>query len=489
MEYETIIGLEVHAQLSTRSKMFCSCSAEYQNSAPNTLVCEVCMGQPGVLPVINRRAVEMVVATGLALGCQIAEHTKFDRKNYPYPDLMKGYQISQYDQPIAYDGHLAIGDDGEEKEIRVERVHLEEDVAKLLHRSDNGDSYSLLDINRAGVPLMETVSEPDMRTPEQAKAYLTELRSILRYIGVSTANMEKGSFRCDANISIRPKGAKELGPKVEVKNMNSFKAVFNALTFEERRQVERAEAGQRIAQETRGWNEDRGVTSSQRSKEGESDYRYFPDPDLPPVTIQRQWVEEIAASLPELPAARRRRFVEDYGLPLYDASLLTASKGMAEYFEEALTAGAGKGATGATDAKAVSNWLIGEMSRLLNESGIDIRDTRVAPRQLTELKGMVDDGTLSIGMARTVFEEMFATGGAPERIASERGLVQVTDADELGTVVAEAIAANPKPVADYLDGKQAAMGFLVGQVMKATRGSASPQVAATLVKQKLESLR
>ena len=486
MEYETIIGLEVHAQLLTRSKMFCSCSAEYQNLAPNTLVCEVCMGQPGVLPVINRRAVEMVVATGLALGCQIAQHTKFDRKNYPYPDLMKGYQISQYDQPIAYGGRLAIDDDGEEKEIRVERVHLEEDVAKLLHRSDNGDSYSLLDINRAGVPLMETVSEPDMRTPGQAKAYLTELRSILRYIGVSTANMEEGSFRCDANISIRPKGATELGPKVEVKNMNSFKAVFNALRFEERRQVERAEAGQRIAQETRGWNEDRGVTSSQRSKEGESDYRYFPDPDLPPVTVQRQWVEEIAASLPELPAARRRRFVEDYGLPLYDARLLTASKGMADYFEEALTAGAGNGAT---DAKAISNWLIGEMSRLLNESGIDIGDTRVGPRQLTELQGMVDEGTLSIGMARTVFEEMFATGGAPEQIASERGLVQVTDADELGTVVAEAITANPKPVADYLDGKQAAMGFLVGQVMKATRGSASPQVAATLVKQKLESLR
>ena len=490
MEYETVIGLEVHAQLLTKSKMFCSCAAEYQHAPPNTLVCEVCMGQPGVLPVINARAVEFVIATGLALGCTIARHTKFDRKNYPYPDLMKGYQISQYDQPIASGGRLVIEADRGETEIRVTRVHLEEDVAKLLHRGDGNDgSYSLLDINRAGVPLMETVSEPDMRTPEEARSYLTQLRSILRYIGVSTANMEEGSFRCDANISVRPKGSAELGPKVEVKNMNSFRSVYNALKFEQKRQTRMAAEGERIAQETRGWDEDRGVTSSQRSKEGESDYRYFPDPDLPPLSIDPAWVEEVRRALPELPTVRKERFVADYALPLYDAGLLTGSKGMADYFESVLDAVPLDGEALQSRAKNVSNWLLGEMSKLLNETGAEIDGVKIEPASLVELLDLVDDGTLSIGMARTVLATMFETGGSPKAIAARAGLEQVTDSDTLLPVVDEAISANPDPVADYLGGKETAMRFLVGQVMKITRGSADPKLAQKLVKEKLEAMR
>ena len=490
MEYETIIGLEVHAQLLTKSKMFCSCAAEYQREPPNTVVCEVCMGQPGVLPVINRRAVELVIATGLALDCKIARHTKFDRKNYPYPDLMKGYQISQYDQPIASGGCLVIDADRGEREVRVTRVHLEEDVAKLLHRTGpDGGRYSLLDINRSGVPLMETVSEPDLRTPEEARAYLTELRSILRYIGASTANMEEGSFRCDANVSIRPRGSPGLGPRVEVKNMNSFRSVYNALIFEQDRQVKLAEAGERIAQETRGWDEDRGVSASQRSKEEESDYRYFPDPDLPLLSIDPAWVDAVRRSLPELPNARKDRFVREYALPLYDARLLTVSKEMADYFETVIGVKPLAGEAQQRHAKSVSNWLLGEMSRLLNESGTDIEDVKIEPWHLAELIGLVDDATLSIGMARTVFETMFNTGGPPKRIAEEAGLMQVTDMDTLRPAVNETISANPRPVADYLGGKETAMRFLVGQVMKITRGSANPKLAQKLVKEKLESMR
>ena len=334
MGYEAVIGLEVHSQLLTNSKMFCSCRSGYQDAPPNTVVCEVCMGMPGVLPVINRRAVELVIQTGLALDCTIGRYTRFDRKNYPYPDLMKGYQISQYDQPIAANGRLLVEVDGTSRPVGITRVHLEEDVARLAHRNGSGgEAYSLLDINRAGVPLMEIVSEPDMRTPEEARSYLTFLRSIIRYIGASKANMEEGSFRCDANISIRPEGATELGTKVEVKNMNSLRSVYNALDYEKERQTRLAEAGERIVQETRGWVEGRDVTVSQRTKEYDSDYRYFPEPDLPPVAIDPEWVEEVRSRLPELPQARRARFVEEYGLPAYDAGLLTASKATADFFE------------------------------------------------------------------------------------------------------------------------------------------------------------
>ena len=448
------------------------------------------MGMPGVLPVINKRAVELVIRTGLALGCEIASSTKFDRKNYPYPDLMKGYQISQYDLPIAEKGSLTIEVNGESKRVRITRVHLEEDVAKLLHRSEqHGEGYSLLDVNRAGVPLMEVVSEPDMRCPEEARTYLTRLHSILQYIGASTANMEEGSFRCDANISIRPLGAEELGAKVEVKNMNSFRSVYRALQYEAERQMRAADEGERIVQETRGWSDERGVTFSQRSKEYASDYRYFPEPDLPPLLIGADWISEIGESLPELPQARESRFVAQYGLPSYDAELLTSNRAMADYFEAALEAAPPDTDSRRNLAKQVSNWILGELSRLLNLANARIADVKIRPQHLVEMVELISSGVLSTSMAKTVFEEMFNTGRTPRRIAEETGMAQISDADAIGTAVEEAIASNPQPVDDYLNGKEAAMRFLVGQVMKITRGKANPQLAGEALRQQLESLR
>lgn len=489
MEYETVIGLEVHAQLLTNSKMFCACSADYQNAAPNTVVCEVCMAQPGVLPVANRRAVELVIATGLAVGCTIAENTKFDRKNYPYPDLMKGYQISQYDMPIASNGTLRIRTENGDKVVRINRVHLEEDVARLIHRSKNGQSYSLLDVNRSGVPLMETVSEPDLRTPDEARAYLTSLRSIFRYIGASKANMEEGSFRCDANISVRKKGETGLGPKVEVKNMNSFRSVFNALEYEQKRQINLVEAGERIIQETRGWNENQETTESQRSKEGESDYRYFPDPDLPSIKIGASLVDEIRCQLPELPEARTNRFVTDYGLSLYDARLLTSSKHLADYFE--LVVGSNELSEKDLNrrAKSVGNWMLGEMTRLLKEAGKNIETVKIRPQHLSELIDLVDAGTLSNTMARSVFELMFKTGSTPKDIAERDELVQLGDADSLQPMVNQAVLENPDTVSDYLGGKDTALRYLVGQIMKTTRGKANPTVVTELLTEKLEQIR
>ncbi len=489
VNYEVVIGLEVHSQLLTKSKMFCSCGADYQDASPNTMVCEVCMGMPGVLPVINRRAVELVIATGLALECSISRETKFDRKNYPYPDLMKGYQISQYDQPIAKNGKLTVQVDEGEKTVGITRVHLEEDVAKLLHRNgSNGDGYSLLDINRAGVPLMETVSEPDMRSPDEAKAYLTTLHTILRYIGASTANMEEGSFRCDANISVRPEGSDELGAKVEVKNMNSFRSVHAALEYETGRQIRMAREGERIEQETRGWVDDRGVTVSQRSKEYASDYRYFPEPDLPLVVIEPGWVDEIRATLPELPQAKKARFIDQYALSSYDAGLLTTSKGTADFFETVLETGPGSPETRPW-AKSVSNWMLGEVARLLNETGTEIQHIKVKPQHLAELIELVEAGTLSNNMAKTVFEEMFATGRPPKELADEQGMVQLSEEDSVRPAVEEAVSANEEAVADYLNGKDGAMRYLIGQVMRITKGKANPQVASKLVKEKLESRR
>ncbi len=487
MEYEVIIGLEVHAQLLTESKMFCGCSASYQDAPPNERVCPICMGMPGVLPVINEKAIEHVVRTGLALDCEIAEFTKFDRKNYPYPDLMKGYQISQYDLPIARNGSLMIEGDGHEKRVGITRVHLEEDVAKLLHRAEFGEAYSLLDINRAGVPLMEIVTEPDMRSPDEARSYLTRLHSILQYIGVSTANMEEGSFRCDANISIRPRGSAGLGPKVEVKNMNSFRAVYRALQYETERQTHAAQEGQRIVQETRGWVEERGATVSQRTKEYASDYRYFPEPDLPPIVIESKWVKEIAASLPELPLAKKARFVAEYGLPEYDASLLTASRAVADYFEAAVKAG--NADSERQLAKSASNWMLVEMSRLLNASGTDISAVRIQPAHLVELIQMVEGGKLNNLMAKSVFEEMFNTGKPPSAIAEASGMAQISDTEAISAAVEEAIAKNPNPVNDFLNGKETALQFLVGQVMRITRGKANPQLAQQLLRRKLESMR
>ena len=490
MQYETVIGLEVHSQLATESKMFCSCEAGYQDAGPNTTVCEVCMGMPGVLPVINKKAVEFVIATGLALDCTISSYTKFDRKNYPYPDLMKGYQISQYDQPVATNGNLTVDVDGSEKSVGITRVHLEEDVAKLLHQhGPDGDRYSLVDVNRAGVPLMEIVSEPDMRTPEQARSYLTTIHSILRYLGVSTANMEDGSFRCDANISVRPDGSEKMGAKVEVKNMNSFRSVFNALVYETERQVGLAEEGQKIEQETRGWVDDRGVTVSQRTKEYASDYRYFPEPDLPPVAIDPAWVDQVKHTLPELPEARKDRFIEQYGLPLYDSGLLTASKSTADFFESVLSERPASGDRRDHIAKSVSNWMLSDLTRLLNSSGTEIEDVNITPGHLLDLLDLVDAGTLSTGMARTVFEEMFVTGGAPQQIVKESDMTQISDAESVRPVVDEAVESNPEAVADYLGGKETAIRFLVGQVMRVTKGKANPQLVGKLVNEKLESLR
>ncbi len=487
-KYEAVIGLEVHAQLLTRSKMFCSCPSDYIQAAPNTVVCPVCLGMPGTLPVINSKAVEFVIMTGLALNSEIAEATQFHRKNYPYPDLMKGYQISQYDGPIANGGWLDIEVDGAPRRIQITRVHLEEDVAKLQHRqAADGEDYSLVDVNRSGSPLMETVSEPDMRSPEEARQYLVNLRAILQYLGVSTGNMEDGSFRCDANISIRPANSQELFPKVEVKNMNSLRAVYRALQYEEERQIQVVEEGGQVVQETRGWVEDRGVTFSQRTKEFAHDYRYFPEPDLPPLSISRQWVDDIRARLPELPGARRDRFISMYELPAYDASQLTSSKATADFFEESLKAKETQPSALAAKAKAVGNWMLGDLAGLVNASGADLAESNITPGHLREFTDLIDAGTISGPAAKTVLEEMFKSGKQAQAIAQEQGLTQISDAGELDGTVAEILERNEQAVQDYLGGKETALKFLVGQVMKETRGRASPALVNQMLEEKLAS--
>jgi len=487
MNYETIIGLEVHAQLLTKSKMFCHCSGDYINAPPNTHVCPVCLGMPGVLPTINQQAVEYTIMTALALHCTISNYTKFDRKNYPYPDLMKGYQISQYDAPFGHGGWLTIEVDGQKKKVGITRVHLEEDVAKLIHCTfPEGESYSLVDVNRAGVPLMEIVGEPDLRSPEEARQYLVKLRSILQYLGVSTGNMEEGSFRCDANVSIRPENSPEPMAKVEVKNMNSFKAVYRALEYEAKRQRRLAAEGRRLMQETRGWVEEKGRTVSQRSKEYAHDYRYFPEPDLPPLVINREWVEEIRSKLPELPEARRERFVAEYELPLYDANLLTGSKVMADYFETCLQTGLPQSLSLPKRAKMVSNWLLGEFSRLLNATNTEITDCRVSPEQLCQLLDLMQKGSISGTSAKMVFEEMFNDGRDAADIITQRGLSQISETQEVEEVVNQVIATNAQAVGDYRAGKTQSLTFLVGQVMRATRGRANPKLVNELLKKKLE---
>ena len=489
-EYETVIGLEVHVQLQTRSKMFCSCRADYQNAAVNSRVCPVCLGLPGALPSINCKAVEYTIMTGLALNCRIPEHSKFDRKNYPYPDLMKGYQISQYDLPLAVDGHLDIELEDVRRSIEIERVHLEEDVAKLQHFPDaNGESYSLVDVNRSGVPLMEVVSAPGLRSAEEARTYLVTLHSILQYLGVSTANMQDGSFRCDANISIRPMGSTEFGTRTEVKNMNSFRSVYLALQFEAKRQRRVVEEGGRVAQETRGWVEEGNATVSQRSKEYAHDYRYFPEPDLPPLVIDGAWVEEIRGRIPELAPQRRARFVKQYGIPEYDASLLTGSKNMADYFEEALRQSAPTDVAPDNIAKSLSNWMLGDLSRLMNLENKDITELKVTPAHLIELVGLVAAGSINSTTAKTVLEETFYSGESPSKIVKEKGYTQITDSSAVKPAVAQVIAANPKAVADYLGGKGTATRFLVGQVMKITRGQANPELVNRLVQEGLAELK
>jgi aspartyl-tRNA(Asn)/glutamyl-tRNA(Gln) amidotransferase subunit B len=489
MNVETIIGLEVHAQLLTRSKMYCGCSADYAAAPPNTHVCPICMGMPGVLPVINRQAVEYTIMTALALKCTISEYTKFDRKNYPYPDLMKGYQISQYDAPIGKEGWLDIEVDGRERRIGITRVHLEEDVAKLLHRrGPDGEEYSLVDVNRSGVPLMEIVGEPDLRSPEEARQYLIKLRSILQYLGVSTGNMEEGSFRCDANISIRPEGGSNSMPKVEVKNMNSFRAVHQAMDYEAGRQRKAYSEGKKLVQETRGWVEEKGKTVAQRSKEYAHDYRYFPEPDLPPLMISREWVEEIRAKLPELPEDRRDRLMSEYGLSLYDASELTKNKDMADYFEESTKTDDYKKLPPEKAGKEVSNWLLGEISRIMNDNNIGIDDfkIKVEPAQTTRIAAMSSEGVVNISTAKLVMAEVFKTGKSAGEIIKERGLSQISDTGELEAAIAGVLNSNAQAVSDYRAGKETALKFLVGQVMRSTKGRANPVLAGDLLKKKLD---
>ncbi len=489
MEYETVIGLEVHVQLQTQSKMFCSCRADYQSAVENSRVCPVCLGLPGALPVINRRAVEYTIMTGLALNCDIPRLTKFDRKNYPYPDLMKGYQISQYDLPLAVDGHLDVEAEGAKTSVGVRRVHLEEDVAKLQHFPGDDGGYSLVDVNRSGVPLMEIVSEPDIRSAEEARSYLTTLHSLLQYLEVTTGNMQDGSFRCDANISLRPLGSTEFGNRTEIKNMNSFRSVFQALNYEIERQRRVLEDGGRVVQETRGWLEGRAVTVSQRSKEDAHDYRYFPEPDLPPLDIDPVWVEEIRGDLPELAPQRCVRFQEQYGLPEYDARLLTASRGMATYFEAAATGILPGGVSTEAHAKQVSNWMLGDLSGLLNQENRDIAESPVSPEHLVELIGLVGEGTISVSMAKTVLDEAYSSGVRPRQIVEERGYTQISDSSAVESAVREALDANPRAVADFLAGKDSAAKFLVGQVMKITRGQAKPDMVNRLVAGALDGKR
>ena len=490
-DFEPVIGLEVHAQLRTRSKMYCGCPADYQGASPNSRVCPVCLGLPGALPVINREAIQSIIMTGLALHCEIADYTKFDRKNYPYPDLMKGYQISQYDLPICIGGYIEINVDGVAKRVGIERVHMEEDVAKLFHRTDpaTGEAYSLLDVNRSGVPLMEMVGRPDLRSAEEARQYLMSYRSILQYLRVSTGSMEEGSFRCDANVSVRPRGSEAFGAKVEVKNMNSFRSVYRAIEFEVERQSRRLEQGERIVQETRGWVEERGVTMSLRSKEDANDYRYFPEPDLPPLNVERSWVAQIAELLPEMPAERRARYERDLGLSPYDAAQLTSSPGLADYYEDVLEHYTAAHGPSPAAAKAAANWIITELGRLSNEAHVDIEAGPLSAANLAELLGLIDNGTVGTTQAKAAMESMFATGKSAAETVAELGLTQITDAGAIAGAVAQAIADNPQAVQDYMNGKETAAKFLVGQVMKVTKGKANPGVVSDLIVEQLSAAK
>lgn len=479
MDFETVIGLEVHAQVQTQSKMFCRCSAEYSSAPPNTHVCPVCLGLPGVLPVINAAAIRKTVMTGLALNCEIPAVNKFDRKNYMYPDLMKGYQVSQYDLPIALSGSIVIEVDGRPQTVGITRVHLEEDTARLTHRVDDRGEYSLVDVNRAGTPLMEIVSEPDMRSPAEAREFLVALRRILRYIGASTANMEEGQFRCDANISQRSVDGTVVGPKVEIKNMNSFRSVERALQFEVERQREALRRGETLIQETRGWVEAQGVTQSQRTKEFAHDYRYFPEPDLPPLTFAADVVDSIRSEMPELPTIRRDRFESQFGLSRPDAALLTDDVAIADYYEAAVSAAGGH-------FREVANWLTGDVFALARSRG-GFEHVRVTPESLAEIVTMVQSGDINAQAGKDVLVAVDETSQTPRHVVDERGLRQESDTHRVREVVLNVIRSNPEAVADYRRGKKAAFGFLVGQVMKEMRGTGNPAMTRQMLSEELDT--
>ena len=475
MDFEPVIGLEVHAQLKTKSKIFCGCSTAF-GAPPNTNTCQVCLGMPGVLPVLNRKVVEYTIKMALATHCTITSPNRFARKNYFYPDLPKGYQISQFELPIAEHGWLEIEDDGRTKRIGITRIHMEEDAGKLIH--DVRKPVSYIDLNRTGVPLMEIVSEPDIRSPEEATAYLKKLHAILRYLDICDGNMQEGSFRCDANISLRPAGQEKFGTRTELKNMNSFRNVQRALEYEIRRQRDILLDGGKVVQETLLWDADRNVTNSMRGKEEAHDYRYFPDPDLIPVIIDEEWIENTRKNLPELPDERRLRFISALGLPEYDAEVLTSSKDLADYFEAAVAV--------YPQAKKLSNWMMTELMReLKGEDSIDIGGCPITPQNLGALLTMIDKGTISGKIAKAVFMDMLASGKDAETLVREKNLVQVSDQDELRTIVREIIAANPEQAADYRGGKTKLMGYFVGQLMQKTKGRANPKIANQLFSEEL----
>jgi len=481
VDYEVVIGLEVHAQLLTRSKMFCGCPTAF-GAAPNTQTCPVCQGMPGALPVINGRAIELAVRTALALGCTVNEACRFARKHYYYPDMPKNFQISQYEEPLAEHGWLEVSLEGETRRIGIQRLHLEEDVGKLVHEGTLETARSsLVDFNRSGVPLMETVSEPEIRAPEEAAAYLRAFRAVLLYLGVCDGNMEEGSLRCDANVSLRKRGAPEFGTKVEIKNMNSFRNVQRALEFEVRRQAEALDRGDRIVQETRLWDADRSYTRPMRSKEFAHDYRYFPEPDLVPLRLSRGRVEEIRAGLPELPSDRRRRFVREHQLPEYDALVLTQSRALADYYESAVRE--------FPRAKLVSNWVMSELLREIpGDDERAILASPIPPPHLAGLLRLMDNGTISGKIAKDVFEKMLRSGEDAPTIVEREGLTQMADSGALSAVIDRVLAENPRAVEDFKRGKKAASGALVGQVMKATQGKASPGLVNSLLQEKLSQL-
>jgi aspartyl-tRNA(Asn)/glutamyl-tRNA(Gln) amidotransferase subunit B len=480
VQYEAVIGLEIHAQMLTATKMFCGCAALF-GSEPNTQTCPICVGMPGVLPVINRKAVEFTVKAGLAMGCEIARLSRFARKNYFYPDLPKGYQVSQYELPICGRGAVKFFSDGIEKTVGITRIHMEEDAGKNIHEGagdtgGRGDS-SFVDLNRAGVPLMEIVSEPDIRCAGEAADFMRKIRSILRYLEVCDGNMEQGSLRCDANVSLRPIGQSEFGQRAEIKNINSFRFVEKAIEYEIKRQTQALNEGGRVVQETRLFNTTLGVTESMRSKEEAHDYRYFPEPDLVPIIVDDAMRGKILLTIPELPDAKTARFKKDFGLPEYDADFVAAERRTAAWFEEAVSLGA--------SPKAVSNWMMGEFSRLLNDGSVEIEASKITPTHLCGMLKMIDSGTLSVKLAKTVFEDMFASGKSAEEVVREKGLVQISDTGEIDRAVDAALAANPSELARYKGGEVKLMGFFVGQVMKATRGKANPAVVNEILRGKL----
>ncbi|MCD6407704.1 Asp-tRNA(Asn)/Glu-tRNA(Gln) amidotransferase subunit GatB [bacterium] len=473
-DYEIVIGLEVHVELLTQSKMFCGCSTKF-GQPPNTQVCPVCMGMPGVLPVINLKAIELALKAAIAFHSEISPYCRFARKNYFYPDLPKNYQISQYEQPIATGGYIEV--DG--KKIRLKRVHLEEDAGKLIH-SEKGENFSFVDFNRSGIPLLEIVSEPDINSPEEAEKYLLTLKQILEYLEISDCNMEEGSLRCDANISVRKKGENRLGVKTEVKNMNSFKSVRKALTFEGRRQINLLKKGEEIIQETRLWNENLQITEGMRSKEEAHDYRYFPEPDLVPVEINAEWIEKVKETIGELPSERKERFMRDYNLSDYDATLLTSKKEIGDYFEKCVKK--------FNKPKIVANWIMGDLMAILKEKKIKINNSPMTPDYLVELLTLIEEKKITGTIGKEVLVDVFETGKSPSEIVKEKNLIQIQDEDFISKVIEEVVKENPQPVEDYKKGKEKAIGFLIGQVMKKTKGKANPQIVRELLIEHLKKI-